>query len=126
MSKAAKNAEKVDIYADVEAWESGALGQDESHVERVDASFDLNLDSALNLQPISIRLQKSLIEDLKLISLAHGIGYQPMIRDVLLKFAECEIKQIVNDTIKRRKQESKHKHQEAKKSSARQTEKLAA
>lgn len=125
MDKAVKHAVKAEKPADVDAWESGALGQDEGFVERVDVSFDSNLDSALNLQPISIRLQKSLIEDLKLISLAHGIGYQPMIRDVLVKFAECEIKQIVNDTIKRRKQEGQ-KYQEAKKAASRQTEKLAA
>ncbi len=125
MSKAAKQAVKAENPAQLDAWDTGALGQDEGFVERVDVSFDSSLDSALDLQPISIRLQKGLIEDLKLISLAHGIGYQPMIRDVLVKFAECEIKQIVNDTIKRRKQEAQ-KHQELKKASTRQTEKLAA
>lgn len=101
MSKAEKYA------AEAEAWESGALGRDENHVKRADEKHEAALDSELNLQMISIRLQKGLIEDLKFISLAHGIGYQPLIRDILSRFVKHEVKQIIRDTIERRKQEEK-------------------
>ena len=50
--------------ADVELWESGELGRDEEFVRKAQTSDD-SLDEKLGLQMISIRLQKSLIEDLK-------------------------------------------------------------
>lgn len=99
---------KSDIYtADSDVWESGELGQDEKHVKKADVKFENELDGALDLQMISIRLQRKLIEDLKLISLAHGIGYQPLIRDVLSRFVTHEVKQIMRDAIERRKLEAK-------------------
>ena len=99
---------KSDIYtADSDVWESGELGQDEKHVKKADVKFENELDGALDLQMISIRLQRKLIEDLKLISLAHGIGYQPLIRDVLSRFVSHEVKQIMRDAIERRKLEAK-------------------
>lgn len=99
---------KSDIYtADSDVWETGELGQDEKHVKRADVKLENELDGALDLQMISIRLQKKLIEDLKLISLAHGIGYQPLIRDVLSRFVTHEVKQIMRDAIERRKLEAK-------------------
>jgi hypothetical protein len=73
-----------------EAWESGELGQDEQYVKVAD---DINvnlLDDSLELQMISIRLQKSLIEDFKMIAQLHGIGYQPLIRQALKRFADGE------------------------------------
>lgn len=117
---------KSDTYtADSEAWESGELGQDEKHVKRADVKFENELDNALDLQMISIRLQKKLIEDLKLISLAHGIGYQPLIRDVLSRFVTHEVKQIMRDTIERQKFEAKQ-FQEKESSRSRPINKKAA
>lgn len=76
-------------------WESGELGRDLAHAVRVPEE-DVGVDEALGLQLISIRLQKKLINDLKMISGAYGIGYQPMIRDLLNRFVESEIKQMAN------------------------------
>lgn len=52
------------------------------------------LDEMLALKSISVRLQKKLIDDLKLIARVNGIGYQPLMRIVLTRFAESELRQI--------------------------------
>lgn len=66
------NAKTIDLD---EAWEDGSLGRDADHVAVADDSFARQVDEAVGLQPISIRLPKSLIEQLKLIARCHGIGY---------------------------------------------------
>lgn len=73
-----------------EAWEDGSLGQDEEFVRVAKDVDDAALNDAAGLQPISIRLQKSLIEDFKMIAEINGIGYQPLIRQVLKRFADSE------------------------------------
>lgn len=82
-----------------EAWESGQLGQDADFAERLpdDADTEAMIDEALGLQPISIRLEKSLIEDFKLIASLHGLGYQPLMRQALRRFADCEKKRILQE-----------------------------
>ena len=42
------------------------------------------------MQPISIRLPTSLMETFKLLGQEHGLGYQPLMRRVLARFAEAE------------------------------------
>lgn len=76
--------------------------------ERVEvASSELcaQVDDALDLQMISIRLQKQLIEELKLIAEYYGVGYQPLMRDVLEKWSRTELSVIVHD-LKRQLSES--------------------
>ena len=51
------------------------------------------------MQPISIRLPKSLIETCKLLGHRHGLGYQPLMRRVLLRFAEAEMKLVLKEYI---------------------------
>lgn len=82
-----------------EAWESGQFGQDADFAERLpdDADTEAMIDEALGLQPISIRLEKSLIEDFKLIASLHGLGYQPLMRKALRRFADCEKKRILQE-----------------------------
>lgn len=67
-------------------WESGELGASEQHVRKVSPERERAVDDALGLQIISIRLQKALIEELKLIAQNEGIGYQPLIRQILTRF----------------------------------------
>lgn len=57
------------------------------------------IDRAIGLQMVSMRLQPELVKNLKLIASHHGIGYQPMIRDLLNRFALSEIKQILQDKL---------------------------
>lgn len=75
-------------------WESGELGRDDKHVRPASPESEKALDDALELQMISIRLQKDLLSTLKVIARYRGIGYQPLIRDLLGRFARSELLQI--------------------------------
>lgn len=78
-----------------EAWGLGELGQDEKFTKVAPEDVQAMIDDHLELQPISIRLEKSLIEDFKLIASIHGLGYQPLMRQALKRFADCEKKHIL-------------------------------
>ena len=81
-----------------ENWESGKLGLDPDFVEvAVSPPTDAEIDKALELRPISIRLENELIEDFKALSRVTGVGYQPLMRQVLKRFAHCELKRIANE-----------------------------
>jgi len=82
-----------------EAWESRALGSDPNYASLAVGVDNAGIDAALELQPISIRLQKSLIDDFKLIAQLNGMGYQPLMRQVLTRFADCEKKRILRETV---------------------------
>ena len=86
---------KTQIEDTEEAWNSGALGRDEAFAE-LDLELDpLAIDDAADLKMISIRLEKSLIEDFKMIASLSGLGYQPLMRQALKRFAESEKKQLL-------------------------------
>jgi len=78
-----------------EAWDSEILGNDEQFVRRAPRDAERDLDESLGLQAISIRLPKDLIEQYKLISKIHGMGYQPLMREALKRFATGEVKVIL-------------------------------
>lgn len=81
-----------------EAWDTGELGREEEFVKRApDDADEAKIDSSLDLQLISIRLQKSLIEDFKHIASMNGIGYQPLMRQILKRFADAEKKKILRE-----------------------------
>lgn len=75
-------------------WESGELGRSEEHVLVVSDDESRALDSDLAMKLVSIRLPVPLIEALKHIAAYRGIAYQPMVRDLLTRFATSEIRQI--------------------------------
>jgi predicted DNA binding CopG/RHH family protein len=64
-------------------WENRDLGATESFVRKASAESEKLLDEKLELQMISIRLQKNLVDELKALAGEGGIGYQPYIRQVL-------------------------------------------
>ena len=66
-------------------WETGELGQSAEHAKVVPADLELEMDDALGLQLVSVRLQKSLIKDLKELAVKEGLGYQPYLRQILTK-----------------------------------------
>lgn len=80
-----------------EAWDTGELGREEQYVVRAPKVDEAKIDDALDLQLISIRLQKSLIEDFKHIASLNGIGYQPLMRQILKRFADAEKKRILRE-----------------------------
>ena len=87
------------IESNDDAWETGALGQDEAHVKVSKSVNEEAIDKGLNLTPVTIRLQKSLVENFKSIAALNGIGYQPLMRQVLTRFADCEMKKIARDLL---------------------------
>lgn len=89
-----KKSEKIE--GTIENWESGKLGADEQYVRKVSPERQKEIDDVLGLQAISIRLPKDLIEQFKLIAKINGVGYQPLMRDALKRFAESEIKILLN------------------------------
>ena len=79
---------------DTQLWESRELGASEEFVRKVSAKRERAVDDTLGLQPITIRLQKDLVEELKKMARAHGIGYQPYVRQVLTR--HVKEKQVMN------------------------------
>lgn len=88
-------SETARIPGTAEAWEDGRLGESAEHARRVTTEKASAIDDALGLQMISIRLNKDLIDTFKRLAEYHGVGYQPLMRDALRRFAEAEMKQIV-------------------------------
>lgn len=72
-------------HDDTELWESRQLGASEEFVRKVSPERARAVDEALGLQPITIRLQKDLVEELKTLAKSHGIGYQPYVRLILTR-----------------------------------------
>lgn len=68
-----------------DVWDERELGASEKHARKVSAERENTLDDRLGLQSISIRLQKKLIDNLKKLAEADGIGYQPYVRQILTR-----------------------------------------
>lgn len=89
---------KTKIVDPDDAWDSREVGADEQYVE-VAPDISKELDAALDLHPISIRLQKPLVENLKALAHLHGLGYQPLIRQILTRWVDSELKQMVAQRV---------------------------
>jgi predicted DNA binding CopG/RHH family protein len=76
---------------------------------------DAALDEALGLHPISIRLQKSLLDNLKALAQLNGIGYQPLIRQVLTRWVDSELKNMLNQRIADEREKAKAEKAKAEK-----------
>ncbi len=89
------------IPASDEAWDSGELGRERKHAKKVRISDAQRAkqDEGLDLQLISIRMPRGLIEDLKQIAKLNNMGYQPLARQALTRFVTSELKRIARDRI---------------------------
>jgi uncharacterized protein (DUF4415 family) len=76
-----------------------AVGESEQFVAPAKEQLDKSIDDALGLQPISIRLQKDLIENLKGLAQLNGLGYQPLIRQILTRWVDCELKHVLKEKL---------------------------
>lgn len=76
---------------DTDQWETRELGASEAYVKSSPLDGKA-IDKALGLKAISIRLQTNMIDELKAIAARDGIGYQPLIKQVLARFIEEEQK----------------------------------
>lgn len=94
------------ILGNEQAWETRALGCDVKYAKRTKPESALAIDESLGLQMISIRLNKELIAAFKVIGEHHGVGYQPLMRDALQRFATAELKSIVSAGLASQKKTS--------------------
>lgn len=85
---------KMSIPGTTDAWEERSLGASAAHVKRASQDTQDAIDNALGLQAISIRLPKSTIDAYKALAKMHGVGYQPLMRDAICRWAEGELKQM--------------------------------
>ena len=69
-----------------EAWDKRELGASVKHARKASSSRENALDERLGLQSISIRLHKNLITSLKKLADEDGIGYQPYVRQILMRY----------------------------------------
>lgn len=91
---------KAPIPASDEAWDDEILGADPDYMKAADEAIESAVDEAAGTQLISIRLQKSMIESFKAIAAANkGIGYQTLMKQILQRFIECEMKRVWNEHI---------------------------
>lgn len=81
----------------VEAWDSGELGENLASAKVTSTKRTEEIQDAAGMQMISIRLPKSVIEDFKVIAQIEGLGYQPLMRTALVRFAECEAKRVMRE-----------------------------
>lgn len=79
-----KDIERFD--ADSELWETRQLGASAEHAKPVSDEEDKAIDDAMGLHLLSFRIQKTVIEQLKQLAKLEGIGYQPLMRQVLTKY----------------------------------------
>jgi hypothetical protein len=76
-------------------------GRGIKHSKVVDEKIGTQIDEALGLQSISIRLEKDLIESYKLLVTKYDMGYQPLMREALKKFVEGEFKLIASAALEK-------------------------
>ena len=73
-----------DYLDDVEDWENRKLGADAGHAKPTSPDDEQEMDDAMGLQVISVRLPKQLIAQLKILASDKGLGYQPYLRMTLM------------------------------------------
>jgi predicted DNA binding CopG/RHH family protein len=97
---------KANIPGSIEAWEDRTLGASKAHVRKASAETQAAVEDALGMQAISIRLPRSTIDTYKALAAMHGVGYQPLMRDAICRWAEGELKQMVIGAAEVKRQES--------------------
>lgn len=87
-----------EIHANTDKWESGELGATQEFVKASEFTVK-DLQKSIELQPISLRINKDLLEDLKSLAKIHNIGYQPLIKQILKRFVDAEKRRLANEYI---------------------------
>jgi predicted DNA binding CopG/RHH family protein len=93
----------VKINSTEASWDDRLLGASDAHVVVASLEHEAALDVATEMQAISIRLPKNMIEHYKLIAQYHGVGYQPLMRDVMSRFVPNELQLIAEAERKKAK-----------------------
>ncbi|HVY53917.1 MAG TPA: hypothetical protein VHA13_05300 [Gammaproteobacteria bacterium] len=72
----------------ISSWDNRNLGASEKHVRRASPEREKSLDNNLGQQSIAIRLPKSLLTELKNLAFRDGLGYQPYVRQILMRHVQ--------------------------------------
>ncbi len=83
------------------SWESGKLGRDKKYAVAASKELGDQIDDALGLQMISIRLDKELIDTFKLLGDKYQMAYQPLMREALRRFVDDELKIMALETLQK-------------------------
>lgn len=95
------NEEVMNINKDLDKWENRELGAEMEYAQVVSEKSTRDLDAALGLKMISLRLPEDMIQAYKWIAAHHGIGYQPLMRDILQRFVNEGLKEVIKEQEKR-------------------------
>lgn len=74
-------------FENEEQWDNRDLGAEEEFAKRASPEREKRINDSLGLHAISIRLHTETIELLKEFAREDGIGYQPLLRQVITKYA---------------------------------------
>ena len=102
-------SKKSGIPGKVKLWEDGTLGRSAAHVRVASSDIERQVDEALGLQAISIRLPKATIEVYKNLAKMHGVGYQPLMRDAICRWADSELKMLLAGAVESQRTRAKKK-----------------
>lgn len=91
---------EIEIADTSSPWESGRLGRDKQYAVTASKEHGDQIDEALGLQMISIRLDKELIGSFKLLGEKYQMAYQPLMREALKGFVDNEFKRMALETLK--------------------------
>lgn len=99
-----------------EAWEKdGQLGNDAAYAAVASPEQQKAVEDTLAMQMISIRLPKSVIEVFKALAELEGVGYQPLMREALMRFADGEARRVLMEVADRHKKDQAQRKADDKK-----------
>lgn len=78
-----------ELTKDHELWDKRELGASYEHFAVVSDEEQQEIEEGFGLQLISLRLNRNLIEQFKELAKLEGIGYQPLMRNVLIDYAKA-------------------------------------
>lgn len=91
---------KITIPVDNYDWDDEALMAEPGPLKVVDEKTALAIDEASGTQLVSIRMQKSMIDAFKAIAAANkNIGYQTLMKQILQRFIDSEMKRVWNEHL---------------------------
>jgi len=93
-SKFIKNTHKIteEGFEDEDKWENRELGAEEQYVKKASPERTKRINQSLGLQLISIRLPQEILEAFKKFAHEDGIGYQPLIRQIITKYTRDRLR----------------------------------
>ncbi|AAK03206.1 BrnA antitoxin family protein [Pasteurella multocida] len=95
-----------EIYKNIDLWESDELGCSKETARISNFSVE-DLQKSIQLQSISLRIQKDVLEDLKYIAKSYGIGYQPLMKQILKRFVDAEKQLLLREEVEFKKEFNK-------------------